>query len=116
MDLVALQYACMLNGVTQLVITKADVLDAFEELSICTSYKINGRETSEIPFQMNNCPIEPQYKNFKGWEMETSQLRDEKNLPDAMKSYIDFINKNLTAKVRFISNGPGRDQIIKIQP
>ncbi len=116
MDLVALQYACMLNGVTQLVITKADVLDAFEELSICTSYKINGRETSEIPFQMNNCPIEPQYKNFKGWEVETSQLRDEKNLPDAMKSYIDFINKNLTAKVRFISNGPGRDQIIKIQP
>jgi adenylosuccinate synthase len=116
MDLVALQFACMLNGVTQLVITKADVLDAFEELSICTSYKINGKETSEIPFQMNNCLIEPQYKKFEGWKMESSQIKEEKNLPDAMKSYMDFINKNLTAKVRYISNGPGRDQIIKIQP
>jgi adenylosuccinate synthase len=115
MDLVALQFACMLNGVTQIVMTKADVLDAFEELSICTSYKINGRETSEIPFQMSNASIEPQYKTFEGWKMETSQMREEKNLPGAMKSYIDFINKNLTAKVRYISNGPGRDQIIKIQ-
>jgi adenylosuccinate synthase len=114
MDLVALQYACMLNGVTQLVITKADVLDAFEELSICTSYKINGKETSEIPFQMNNAFIEPQYKTFTGWKTETSQIKEEKNLPDAMKSYVDFINKNLSAKVKFISNGPGRDQIVKI--
>lgn len=114
MDLVALQYACMLNGATQLVITKADVLDAFDELSICTSYKINGTETSEIPFQMNNRSIEPQYKKFAGWKRETSSLRTEKELPEEMKSYIDFINKNLTAKVRYISNGPGREQIIKI--
>jgi adenylosuccinate synthase len=106
----------MLNGVTQIVMTKADVLDAFDELSVCTSYKVNGRETSEIPFQMNNCSIEPQYKSFPGWKMETSQMRDGKNLPDAMKGYIDFINKNLSAKVHYISNGPGRDQIIKIQP
>jgi adenylosuccinate synthase len=104
----------MLNGVTQLVITKADVLDAFEELSICTSYKINGKETSEIPFQMNNAAIAPQYKTFTGWKTETSQIKEEKNLPDAMKSYVDFINKNFSAKVKFISNGPGRDQIVKI--
>jgi adenylosuccinate synthase len=115
MDLVALQYACMLNGVTQLVITKADVLDAFEELNICTSYKVNGEETSEIPFQMNNSLIEPQYKTFAGWKSETSQIREEKNLPGAMKSYIDFIDKNLIAKVHYISNGPGRDQIVKIR-
>jgi adenylosuccinate synthase len=115
MDLVALQFACMLNGVTQLVITKADVLDAFEELKICTSYKVNGTETSEIPFQMNNTAIEPQYKAFKGWKVETSQIKEEKNLPGAMKSYMDFINSNLSARVRYISNGPGRDQIVKIQ-
>jgi adenylosuccinate synthase len=115
MDLVALQYACMLNGVTQLVITKADVLDAFEELSICTSYKVNEIETSEIPFQMNNSLIEPQYKSFPGWKLETSQIKEEKNLPGAMKSYMDFINRNLSAKVRYISNGPGRDQIVKIE-
>ena len=104
----------MLNGVTQLVITKADVLDAFDELNICTSYKINGKETSESPFQMNNTSIEPQYKTFTGWKTETSQIKEEKNLPAAMKSYVDFINKNLTARVKFISNGPGRDQIVKI--
>lgn len=115
MDLVALQYACMLNGVTQLVITKADVLDAFGELSVCTSYKINGKETSEVPFQMSNASIEPQYQNFPGWKSESSQIKDEKNLPDAMKSYINFINNNLTARVKYISNGPGRDQIVKIK-
>jgi adenylosuccinate synthase len=114
MDLVALQYACMLNGVTQLVITKADVLDAFDELNICTSYKVNGKETSEIPFQMTHAKVEPQYKSFRGWKMESSQIKDAANLPDAMKSYIDFINKNLSAKVHYISNGPGRDQIVKI--
>ena len=74
----------MLNGVTQLVITKADVLDAFGELNICTSYKINGKETSEVPFQMSNAAIEPQYQKFPGWKSETSQIREEKNLPDAM--------------------------------
>lgn len=115
MDLVALQYACMLNGVTQLVITKADVLDAFDELSICTSYKINGKETSEVPFQMNNCVIEPQYKSFPGWKTESTAIKDGKQLPDAMRSYMDFINQNLSAKVRYISNGPGRDQIIKME-
>jgi len=114
-DLVALQYACMLNGVTQLVITKADVLDAFGELSICTSYKINGKETTEVPFQMSNASIEPQYQNFPGWKSETSQIKEEKNLPDAMKSYVNFINSNLTARVKYISNGPGRDQIVKIK-
>lgn len=114
MDLVALQYACMLNGVTQIVITKADVLDAFEELKICTSYKVNGKETNEVPFQMTYCNIEPQYKSFQGWKSESSTVKDPAGLPDAMKSYISFINNNLTAKVHYISNGPGRDQIVKM--
>src|SRR5215212_7879366 len=114
MDLIALQYACMLNGVTQLVITKADVLDAFEELSICTSYKVNGKETAEVPFQMTHCTIEPQYKSFPGWKTESSLVKEANGLPDAMKSYVEFINQNLSAKVHYISNGPGRDQIVKI--
>src|SRR5215212_8221982 len=114
MDLVALQYACMLNGVTQLVITKADVLDAFDELNICTSYKVNGKETAEVPFQMTHCTIEPQYKSFPGWKSESSLVKEANGLPDAMKSYVEFINQNLSAKVHYISNGPGRDQIVKI--
>ncbi|MGZ5287064.1 MAG: adenylosuccinate synthase [Flavisolibacter sp.] len=114
MDLVALQYAVMLNGVTQLVITKADVLDAFAELSICTSYSINGETTSEVPFQMMHSKIEPNYQTFPGWRTESSLIRSGDALPAEMQSYIDFINNNLSAKVHYISNGPGRDQIIKI--
>lgn len=114
MDLVALDYACMLNGVTSIVMTKADVLDAFENLEICTAYEINGKETKQVPFQMTHSPIKPVYKNFKGWNRETSTLRTKAELPQEMNGYIDFINNNLPAKVDYISNGPGRDQIVKI--
>ena len=113
-DLVALQYACMINGVTKIVMTKADVLDAFDKLNICTSYKVNGKESNQVPFQMTHCKIEPHYETFKGWNRETSQIKDEGKLPDEMKSYIDFINNKLSAKVHYISNGPGRDQIVKV--
>jgi adenylosuccinate synthase len=114
MDLVALQYACMLNGVTKVVMTKADVLDAFDELNICTSYTINGKKTAEIPFQMMQVGIVPNYETFKGWKMESSQIREAADLPGEMKSYIEFINQNLGVKVSHISNGPGRDQIVKV--
>jgi len=112
-DLVALHYACMLNGVTQIVMTKADVLDAFEELKVCTHYKVNGKETNQVPFQMNNCAIEPIYDTFKGWKTQTSSNKLSSDLPMEMKNYIDFINKKLPAKVTYVSNGPGRDQIVK---
>ena len=114
MDLVALKYACMLNGVTQIVMTKADVLDAFEELKICTSYKIDSQETGEIPFQMTHAPIEPQYRSFKGWNQETSAIKERGGLPVEMQEYIQFMNAALGAEVKYISNGPGRDQIIKV--
>jgi adenylosuccinate synthase len=89
-------------------------LDAFGNLNICTSYKINGKESKQVPFQMTQCTIEPQYESFQGWGQETSQIKDVAKLPDEMKSYIDFINNNLSAKVHYISNGPGRDQIVKV--
>ena len=114
MDLVALQYACMLNGVTQIVMTKADVLDAFEELQICTSYSIDGKEAKEIPFQMTHAAIEPKYQAFKGWNCDSSQIKDAGKLPVEMKEYINFINSTLGTEVKYISNGPGRDQLIKI--
>ena len=113
MDLVALNYACMLNGVTQLVITKADVLDTFEDLFICTGYQVNGKEVSEIPFQLNQS-LQPKYTKLKGWKIESSKIKDPGKLPLEMKNYVEFIDNNLSAKVKYISNGPGRDQIIKI--
>ncbi|HZF65913.1 MAG TPA: adenylosuccinate synthase [Chitinophagaceae bacterium] len=112
MDMVALKYACMINGVTQIVMTKADVLDKFENLNVCTSYIIDGNESEKIPFQMTWNKIEPRYKEFKGWMKDISNIRNEDELPPEMKNYIKFINENVGAPIRFVSNGPGRDQIV----
>ncbi len=113
MDGVALQFACMINGVTSIVMTKADVLDAFEELSVCTSYKIDGQEVNQVPYQMSKAVIEPQYKIFKGWKKKTSAIKKPEELPAEMHQYIDFINQYLGVPISYISNGPGRDQIVK---
>jgi adenylosuccinate synthase len=113
-DLVALQFACMINGVTKIVMTKADVLDAFKELEVCTHYKLNGKESREIPFRLDRMKVEPIYKSFPGWNVTTSQAKSFGELPATMKTYVDFINEYLGVKVNYISNGPGRDQIITV--
>jgi adenylosuccinate synthase len=113
-DLVALQFACMINGVTKIVMTKADVLDAFKELQVCTSYKLNGKESLQVPFQMDRQKPEPVYKIFTGWNTDTSAAKSYTGLPVTMKSYVDFINQYLGVKIHFISNGPGREQIIEV--
>src|SRR5215204_958898 len=74
-DLVALQFACMVNGVTKIVMTKADVLDVFKELQVCTSYSINGKESKEIPFRIDRLAIEPVYKAFPGWNSPSSAAK-----------------------------------------
>ena len=114
MDLVALQYACMINGVTSIVMTKADVLDAFEDLSICTSYKIDGKLTKQVPFQLSRGILEPYYEKFKGWKKDSSGFKHVNDLPEEMKSYIQFMSSHLNTPVGYVSNGPGREQIIKI--
>jgi len=114
-DLVALKYACMINGVTQLIMTKADVLDEFGELKVCTTYKIDNRETDEVPFQMLKVAIEPVYKSFTGWATKSSSLQSGDSLPEKMSEYVQFINEYLGVDVTYISNGPGRDQILQIK-
>ncbi|HWC53280.1 MAG TPA: adenylosuccinate synthase [Chitinophagaceae bacterium] len=111
-DLVALRYACMINGVTKLVMTKADVLDSFEELNVCTTYRFNGKESTEMPFQMEKVRIEPVYKNFSGWKSNISATKDFKELPVNMKLYIKFINEYLGVPIQYISNGPEREQLV----
>ena len=113
-DLVALKFACMINGVTQLIMTKADVLDAFKELQVCTEYKVDGIQTEEVPFQMNKATIEPQWQSFKGWNQDITQLKSAGKMPAEMKDYVAFINQYLKVNVAYISNGPGRDQLIEI--
>jgi adenylosuccinate synthase len=114
-DLVALKFTCMINGVTKLIMTKSDVLDSFSELKVCTGYKINGEETSEVPFQMTKVEIEPVLKAFKGWNSDITGINTPEKLPGETKSYVNFINDYLGVKVHYISNGPGRDQLITVQ-
>lgn len=113
-DLVALNFACMINGVTKIVMTKADVLDAFEELEVCTAYESEGKQIKEIPFQLNKMNLKPVYKNFPGWNESTDKAKSLKDLPSKMKTYVEFIDNYLGVKTNFISNGPGRDQIVSI--
>lgn len=113
-DLVALNFACMINGVTKIVMTKADVLDAFSELQVCTDYNMNGKISREIPFRLERLKVEPVYKSFPGWNKPSSAAKTEAELPDTMKTYVEFINQYLGVKVHYISNGPGRDQLIQV--
>ncbi|TAG14390.1 MAG: adenylosuccinate synthetase, partial [Sphingobacteriia bacterium] len=111
-DLVALKYTCMINGVTKIIMTKADVLDTFKELEVCTAYGINGKETTELPFQLSRVKIDPVLKTFPGWNTDCTVIKDGTSLPDEMNNYINFINEYVGAPVKYVSNGPGRDQII----
>lgn len=113
-DLVALKFACMINGVSKIIMTKADVLDSFEDLNVCTAYNIEGKEIMEVPFQMSGIDIDPVWKSFKGWNMDTTGIKDAAALPETMSTYIDFINNYVGAPIKFVSNGPGREQIVRI--
>jgi len=111
-DLVALRMACMINGVTQIIMTKTDILDAMAELNACTAYRINGQETKEVPFQMSRVQPEPVYSSFAGWQSPIPDIRAYASLPANLKKYVAFINEYLGVPVKFISNGPGREQLI----
>ena len=111
-DLVALNFACMINGVTKIIMTKTDILDNIDELKVCNGYKINGQEKNYVPFQMNKVEIEPVYKSFDGWKTDITAIEKYDQLPGKMKEYVDYINEYLKVPVTYISNGPGRDQIV----
>lgn len=113
-DLVALHFACMVNGVTRVVMTKADVLDAFSELKVCVAYNINGETSREVPYQMSRVQIVPEWKSFNGWNKDTSTSRRVDELPAPMREYMKFINEYLSVNIAYVSNGPGRDQLIEI--
>ncbi len=111
-DLVALNYTCMINGVTQLVMTKSDVLDSFSSLKVCTAYKHNGTVTEDMPYQLVGADIEPIYKDFSGWDKPVAECKTADELPAAFRQYLSFIRDYLQVEIRYVSNGPGRDQIL----
>ncbi|HMO61191.1 MAG TPA: adenylosuccinate synthase [Ferruginibacter sp.] len=111
-DLVALQFACMVNGVTQIIMTKADILDELPELKVCNAYSINGKAVNQVPFQMTRVDIDPVYQSFDGWQTNISGIKNYEALPQKMKEYVQYLNQFLKVPVKYISNGPGRDQIL----
>lgn len=114
MDLVALKYACMINGTTSVIMTKTDVLDDFEEIEAATSYLLDGKETHQVPLKMEDYDLQPVYKNFKGWNTDIQKINNAENLPDELKNYINFINEYLGCPVKYVSNGPEREQIVEL--
>ena len=112
LDLIALQFACMINGVTKLIMTKADIMDHFSPLHLCVAYNMNEKEILQVPFQITKAAIKPVYKTFDGWVSDTSNCKVANEIPEKMKTYINFINEFVGAPISFVSNGPGRDQII----
>lgn len=113
-DLVALRYAIMINGVTQLIMMKSDVLDSFEEIKACVAYSIKGQETKNFPFEIND-DVTPVYKTLKGWETDMSKVRSEKDFPVEFSDYISFLEKELGVKITIVSVGPDREQTIARQ-
>ncbi|MBR5350407.1 MAG: adenylosuccinate synthase [Prevotella sp.] len=110
-DLVALRYAIMINGVTQLILMKSDVLDAFDTIKACVAYRINGEITNEFPFNVEE-GVEPIYEELPGWKTDMSGFTKEEQLPKAFLDYIGFLEKQLETPIRIISVGPDREQTI----
>lgn len=111
-DGIALQFACMINGVTQIIMTKADILDGLDELKVCNGYNINGENKNFVPFQMSRVVIEPVYRSFTGWKKDITGIKKFSALPEEMKTYINYLNGFLGVPVKYISNGPGREQLV----
>lgn len=110
-DLVALKYAVMLDGVTNLIMMKSDVLDSFETIKACVAYKIDGKEVDYLPYSLEG-KIEPIYKEIPGWKTDLSKIKSEADFPKEFKSYIDFLEKELGARIKIVSVGPDREQTI----
>lgn len=110
LDLPALKYAIMINGVTQLFMTKSDVMSGFESIKICTSYLSAGKECPEIPF--DNSPVEPVYTTLPGWKADITDIREFAKLPENLKNYIKFIEGETGVPVTMVSVGPDREETI----
>lgn len=110
-DLVALKYSIMLNGVTQLIMMKSDVLDGFDVIKACVGYKINGEETDCFPYEIEN-DIEPIYVELEGWKTDMSKMQKESHFPTKFNAYLDFLEDELEVPIKIVSVGPDREQTI----
>lgn len=111
-DLVALRYAIMINGVTQLIMMKSDVLDGFDEIKACVAYEINGERVEDFPFSIEEDEIKPVYVTLSGWKTDMTAMKSEDEFPQQFKDYIAFLEKELKTPITIVSIGPDREQTI----
>ena len=111
-DLVALKYAVMINGVTKLIMMKSDVLDGFDTIKACVAYSINGEETDEFPFDIKETEFTPVYKEFKGWKKDMTKTKKTSEFPEEFNDYLDFLEDYLEVPIKIVSVGPDREQTI----
>jgi adenylosuccinate synthase len=114
LDLVALKYAVQLNGVTQLLMMKGDVLSGFDKLKVCTSYRYKGEEITHFPYSIDEDLVQPIYTELKGWQKDLTQIKDKNEIPNELNEYIQFVENYLGVKMTYISVGPDREQIVKL--
>ncbi|MCF1192142.1 adenylosuccinate synthase [Mangrovimonas sp. AS39] len=112
LDLVALKYACQVNGVTQLMMMKADVLSGFETLKVCTSYNYQGDTITHLPYNIEEENVTPVYTDFKGWKADLTEMSEASQLPAELNDYIAFLEKELEIPITIVSVGPDRKQTI----
>ncbi len=111
LDMVALKYAIMVDGATQLIMMKSDVLNDFDTIKIAVAYEIDGKVTENFPYSVE-CEIKPVYKEFKGWKSDICNIRNYEDFPVEFKEYVEFIEKSTGVPIKIISVGPDRDETI----
>ena len=111
LDLVALKYAVMVDGVTQLIMMKSDVMNDFDTIKVATSYKINGEEVKHFPYELTD-DLEPVYTEFKGWKCDICKVRKYEDFPVEFKQYVEFIERETGCPIKIISVGPDREETI----
>jgi adenylosuccinate synthase len=111
-DLPALRYAIMLNGVTQIAMTKADVLNDFDTIDACTHYMVDGNATTTIPYDIDTAAISPVYKSFAGWKTDLGHAKQLNDLPAPLQAYLQFLEGHLHTPISMLSTGPEREKLL----
>ncbi len=111
-DLVALRYAIMINGVTKLIMMKSDVLDTFDKIKACVAYRINGEEVTKFPFEVAEVDVEPIYTEIDGWNTDMTKMKSENEFPEEFNAYLSFLEEELGVPIVIVSVGPDREQTI----
>lgn len=112
LDLPALKYACMINGVTQLIMMKADVLSHFDTIKVCTHYQYKGETIDYFPYEVDEPSLTPIYKELKGWNSDLTEMSDLSTFPEELNQYIEFLEEQLNLPITIVSVGPNRTQTI----